>query len=250
VVLHLVLLLLAPRLHFEGPESRQDVREPEIVTMEIIILDAPLAVLDQPLVPSQTEAIQGGGGIAPSNGPVQQQGQNSAPVFQLQTGGNAPGAAPTGVPGPGGRDALQPGYGDSRLYVTPDPFPMSSRNLTPEQIYAERLQERIQAVNDSIAAGIRRDSNTRDWMFGRWGLASDGLHLGGITIPRQLVPSPAPSGDNQTREAGREQQRQRDEIQRQEAARERQRIQDERNRAAREAADQRRSGGAETTSGQ
>lgn len=247
VLLHLVLILLAPRLHFESPLP-PDVREREIVTMEILILEAPPTTIpDQLPVPPRANAIQGGGGGDPSTVLNPPQGGNDGPVFQQPETGNAPATSPAGVPGPRGRDPLQPGYGDSRLYVTPDPFPGASRNRTPNEIYAERLQARINAVNDSIAAGIRRDSNTRDWMFGRWGLAADGLHLGGVTIPRQLIPSPAPTGDNMTREAGREQQRQRDEIQRQEAERERRRIQDERARATRDAAGQRRSGGAETT---
>jgi hypothetical protein len=79
-------------------------------------------------------------------------------------------------------------------------------------------------------------------MLGGWGISSEGVHLGGITIPRALVPNVAPSGDNRTRETIQERQRQRDEIIRQEEERERARTREERTEATREAEERRRAG--------
>jgi hypothetical protein len=114
---------------------------------------------------------------------------------------------------------LRPGFRDQRLYVTPSPLPARPQQ-TPYDEYRAHLQARIDAVNDSMGVAARRDARTADWTLtdgsgNRWGLSPEGLHLGGITIPRALLPLPGPTGDNQSLEAERERQRQRDEIQRQ-----------------------------------
>lgn len=153
----------------------------------------------------------------------------------------APAAAPGGTPAGQGsaRDALRPGYRDPRLYVDPKALGVQGEQQSSHEKYMEHLQARIDAVNDSMGAAAAREQAAKDWTFRdkngkRWGLSEDGLHLGGLTVPRALVPLPGPTGDNQSLEAAREQQRQRDEIRRQEEAGERRDTLRERARAIRE----------------
>jgi hypothetical protein len=159
-----------------------------------------------------------------------------------------PAAAPTETPaaaGPGSaRDALRPGFRDSRLYVAPQEIVPDRR--TDHERYMEHLQARVDALNDSIQSGLPvTDWTVTDRDGKRWGLSPEGLHLGGVTVPRALLPLPAATGDNAQLERAREQQRQRDEIQRQEAERERRETREERIRATRERqeAERRRRGG-------
>jgi hypothetical protein len=67
-----------------------------------------------------------------------------------------------------------------------------------------------------------------------------GLHLGGITIPKQILPLPPSTGTNQKQEEGRKAQREREEIQRQEEARERREGQKESIEATRKRKDEER----------
>ncbi len=148
--------------------------------------------------------------------------------------GDAAADAPSGG---SARDALRPGYRDPRLYVAPRPLQTEER--TDLERYMDHVQARIDAVNDSMAASARRESSTADWTItddsgNRWGVSSEGLHLGGITIPSALVPLPGATGDNQTREGARERERQREEIRRQEEDREREATRNERIEAIRE----------------
>jgi hypothetical protein len=148
-----------------------------------------------------------------------------APAPADGAGQSPPAAGGEQPAGPSTRDALQPGYRDPRLYVAPRPLPELGQQTDHER-YMEHLQARIDAVNDSMAVEARRNSTTADWTVtdgsgNRWGLSSDGLHLGGVTIPRELLPLPGATGDNQRLQEERDRQRQRDEIQRQEEARER-----------------------------
>lgn len=147
---------------------------------------------------------------------------------------DAPAVAPPAESGSG--VGLRPGYSDPRLYVNPEPIPLAN-DQTRHERYMEHLAARIEALNDSTYGGPNTDWTVRDDEGRRWGLSEDGLHLGGVTIPRFLLPLPGATGTNQTIEEQRERQRQRDEIQRQEADRERDRIREERARAIREGRD-------------
>lgn len=135
-------------------------------------------------------------------------------------------------PGAGSvRDVLQPGYRDPRLYAPSNDFPELEKS--EHERYLEHLQARIDAVNDSIGVAAQRNRRTSDWTVtdgsgNKWGLSPEGLHLGGITVPRGLLPLPAPTGDNQSLEAERERQRMREEIERQEEATDRSQRQRER----------------------
>ena len=146
------------------------------------------------------------------------------------------------------RDALRPGYQDPRLYVDPDALGVRGEAPSSHEKYMEHLQARIDAVNDSMGVVAAREKAAKDWTFRdkngkRWGLSDEGLHLGGITVPPALVPIPRSTGDNQSIEAGREQQRQRDEIRRQEETRVRRDTMEARSQATRERNDARRPGG-------
>lgn len=160
---------------------------------------------------------------------------------------------PPATPAPGdqtrrsAQDALRPGYRDPRLYVVPDQYPELRR--TEHEVYMEHLEARIDALNDSMNVASARDRTTSDWTVtdrdgNKWGLDGDGLHLGGVTVPRAILPLPGPTGDNARLAEERERQRQRDEIQRQEEDRRRRETQDERIDATRGANDAaRRNGG-------
>ena len=212
---HLLLLLISPfaiRVGIPpGASSAGSAPQESTFGLEMIIAipseTAPENPIETPRTsgPSPPAATAIPGRAAP-------QGAVGVPGgFQTPVGG--------GDTGPPARDALRPGYRDSRLYVAPPPFRDSNR--APEEVYREHLQARIDAVNDSLGVAASRNSTTRDWTFTdrsgrRWGLSPDGLHLGGVTIPDELVPRPTPTGDNQTRQAAEERIRQRDEIRRQE----------------------------------
>lgn len=136
------------------------------------------------------------------------------------------------------REALRPGYRDPRLYVDPKALGVTGESKSAHEEYMEHLQARIDAVNDSMGAVAAREKAAKDWTFRdkegrRWGVSDEGLHLGGVTVPKELVPVPRATGDNQSLEAAREKQRQRDEIRRQEEVRERRDTLDARSRATR-----------------
>lgn len=148
---------------------------------------------------------------------------------------------PRGAPGGRGsaRDALRPGYRDPRLYVAPDPLGLRREQQSAHEKYMEHLQARIDAVNDSMGVAAAREAAAKDWTFRdkdgkRWGLSPDGIHLGDITIPNEVVPMPRSTGDNMTREAIEEERRQREEIRRQEEMRARRDTMQARTRAIRE----------------
>lgn len=220
LAVHLLLLLLSPLVvQFESP---------------------PGAVADQPAAPDQAFGLEMVVPIpsenAPENPPVQERPEDEPPVTpttrpQLQApiqpsqGGQTPPAdAPAAPSGPSARESIRPGFSDSRLYVTPDEFPELRK--TEHERYMERLQARLDAVNDSMGVAAARERRTSDWTYTdgsgrRWGLSPDGLHLGDITVPPYLIPLPAATGDNQSLEAERERLRMREEIQDQEGRRER-----------------------------
>jgi hypothetical protein len=136
------------------------------------------------------------------------------------------------------REALRPGYRDPRLYVDPRALGVRGEEKSAHEKYMEHLQARIDAVNDSMGAVAARERAAKDWTFRdkegrRWGISDEGLHLGGLTVPKELVPVPRATGDNQSLEAAREEQRQRDEIRRQEETRERRDTLEQRTRATR-----------------
>lgn len=141
------------------------------------------------------------------------------------------------------REALRPGYRDSRLWVAPDPLRVEEQ-LSNHERYMEHLEGRVAAINDSIAGtGPNTDWTTKDEKGRRWGLSPDGLHLGGITVPRELIPIPRATGDNASLEAAREKQRQREEIQRQEDRRARERAREEAAKATRARKEAEKKGG-------
>jgi hypothetical protein len=101
---------------------------------------------------------------------------------------------------------------------------------TDQQKYMDHLRERIEASNDSAwASGSHpnTDWTTKDSKGRKWGVDEKGLHLGGLTIPKQILPLPPSTGTNEKQEEARKEQQQREEIQRQEEARERRKGQKE-----------------------
>src|SRR5690606_15748281 len=117
----------------------------------------------------------------------------------------------------------RPGFRDPRLYVDPAVEALKRTDTrSNHERYMEHLTARIQASNDSAGVASRApdtDWTVRDGSGRRWGLSEEGLHLGPLTTPPQLVPRPGATGDNASIEAEREERRQREEIERQEADR-------------------------------
>ena len=236
ILVHLLLLLLSPLVIEIGiPPGAAVVTEdtPEPFGLEMIVAipsaDAPEIPLaeaprPEPVVPPRPRVDQPAATV-PSDVDVP-----PSPVPGDQTTRSA-------------RDALRPGFRDPRLYVTPKQFPELEK--TEHERYMEHLQARIDAVNDSMMIASNRERRTSDWTVtdgagNRWGLSPDGLHLGGLTIPRELLPLPGATGDNASIQAEREQQRQRDEIRRQEEDRQRRETQDDRIDATRQDEERRR----------
>jgi hypothetical protein len=70
---------------------------------------------------------------------------------------------------------------------------------TDEEIMRARVAGRIGAFNDSIAAEEARRNREADWTKrdgngGRWGVSNDGIHLGKITLPKELFAFAPPPG--------------------------------------------------------
>ena len=159
-------------------------------------------------------------------------------------GATGPGAAQGGAGAAGAGGRLRPGFRDPRLYVGPSALPASPTGTAGNhERYMESLTRRIEASNDSVGISSREpntDWTVRDRSGNRWGLSEDGLHLGPLTIPDELVPRPAATGSNQKLEEAREEQRQREEIRRQEEDRARRAEQERAVRETRERAERER----------
>jgi hypothetical protein len=128
-------------------------------------------------------------------------------------------------------DRLRPGYRDPRLYVDQKIEELKQVDTRSDiQKYRDRLQAAIQASNDSAwAQGSHpnTDWTTTDRNGRKWGVDEKGVYLGGIRIPKALVPTPRATGTNKELEAERQRQKQHDEIQRQEETAARKKTQDE-----------------------
>ncbi len=249
ILVHLVVLLLSPLfIQTIFPPGGNVSIAPRQVTdfgMQAIIAIPSENAPDTPDTPARELAE-----VTPST-PTATTPAPDASDAPLQPGAGDPSpAAPAqpvdAAPGDGGNDALRPGYSDPRMYVTPSPYIFDRR--TDHERYMEGFRARIDAVNDSMGLAAARQRDATDWTTtdangNRWGLSPEGLHLGGITIPRVLLPLPGATGDNASREAAAERQRQREEIQRQEAERERRDTQNERIEATREDRDRARDSG-------
>lgn len=236
VVAHLLVLLLSPlfvRVDVPpGATASAPVQPSEAFGLEAIVAIPSENAPEQPV--ARDEPVQ-----RPPTPP------RSLPRAQTPTPSAVPtpSAAPGDQPRRSANDALRPGYRDARLYVVPNQFPELEK--TEHEVYMEHLQARIDALNDSMMVASNRERRTSDWTYtdkdgDKWGLSPDGLHLGGVTIPRAVLPLPGATGDNTQIMEERERQRQRDEIQRQEEDRERTETQNERIEETRRARDQAR----------
>ncbi|MEX0912064.1 MAG: hypothetical protein WD737_01330 [Gemmatimonadota bacterium] len=237
IVAHLLLLVVSPVIfRFEvpggGAATASDASARPFGLEAIVAIPSDNAP-EFPAAEEQPEEP-----VVEDAGPPQQATDQPAQPGQAPPADAAPGGA---APGGSARDVLRPGYRDPRLYAPTNEFPELQQ--TEHERYMEHLRARLEAVNDSLTGAAGRNQRTSDWSItdrdgNRWGLSPDGLHLGGFTVPRELLPLPGPTGDNRTLEAERERLRMRDEIQRQEEAGERARTQDERIEAIRDEAQQ------------
>jgi hypothetical protein len=218
VLLHLVLLLLSPLVLRLGPppgevEGERALARPELRALEI----AQARALTPEAPPPAASAPPRERVLVPVPGPA--------------TGQPLPGEARSAPPAESPPPGLRPGPRDPRLWIAPRELPPPPE-LSEHEVYMERLRARLDAVNDSMGMGApNTDWTTTDAAGRRWGLSPAGVHLGGITIPRELLPIPMTSSEREAEV--RERQRQREEIQRDEAERERRRILRERERVPR-----------------
>ncbi|MEN8375334.1 MAG: hypothetical protein ABFS34_07785 [Gemmatimonadota bacterium] len=85
-------------------------------------------------------------------------------------------------------DRLRPGaVRDPRLWRDHGPAYLLPPE-TPEEAILRGLLPRLALLNDSIAAELEADRRASDWTFTdsqgrRWGISSEGIHLGTITLP-------------------------------------------------------------------
>jgi hypothetical protein len=197
----------------------------------VVPVASPSATAEEPASPAEETRT------AERSPPAEREREVGRPVSDGSEAGGAPAAD---SPERGSvTEALRPGYSDGRLWVNPRELRVE-RDAPRHDTYMEHLQARIDALNDSTYSG---GPNT-DWTFAdkegrRWGLSEKGLHLGGITIPKALLPVPRSTGTNADQEEERERIRQREEIIRQEGDRARE---EERERS-RKAAEERRGRG-------
>lgn len=105
--------------------------------------------------------------------------EEEAPVASPEEEPSAPEAEE-----PSAAERLRPSEADPRIWR-----PVSPRRaeLTDEERARIRIYGKLQAWNDSVAAGAELGPNT-DWTFTddegrRWGLSPGKLHLGGLTLP-------------------------------------------------------------------
>jgi hypothetical protein len=257
VVLHLVVLSLFVLFLRFGPALGPG--EPPRPTEEVqyFDLDFPTGGAPTGIPAASTPASASASApAAPANGIARPRRPEEEPlVFPSRpapaegpsgvVGGAQPGAAGAGAgqggaagesggqAGAGGSigDRLRPGYRDPRLYVDQKIEALKEVDTRSDiQKYRDRLQAAIQASNDSAwAQGSHpnTDWTTTDRNGRKWGVDEKGVYLGGIRIPKALVPTPRATGTNKELEAARQRQKQHDEIQRQEEAAARKKTQDE-----------------------
>ncbi|MBI4410137.1 MAG: hypothetical protein HY561_10545 [Gemmatimonadetes bacterium] len=175
--IHLLVVLLSPTfIDFGAPRLRGGLAPPErplqglrvydVVINENLPADAPL-VLPRERVPQF---------VAPR--------------------ATAPGLAAPAAPGrlltPAER--LAPRVRDRRLWVLPNQLPPAPKS--DEERMRERVYARIEALNDSLAGLAEAHRRANDWTLkgedgSRWGISSEGIHLGKITIPAPSFGAPA-----------------------------------------------------------
>ena len=93
-------------------------------------------------------------------------------------------------------DRLRPTYIDPRITTT-TAFPPAEK--TGAEAVRARIEDRLAAWNDSIAAEAEADRREDDWTIKgkdgtRWGVSSEGLHIGKITIPAKSIAFSPPPG--------------------------------------------------------
>jgi hypothetical protein len=175
----------------------------------------------------------------------QRQREREIPAAALPWGVVTPPAEVEGAPGrdPGTvtRDPLRYRMGAREVWRPQSPLP--PEELSPDERVRARVAAQLKEYNDSIAAEEAARANALDWTTrtasgGRWGVSPEGVHLGSITLPRWLVPTPAVSPEKRAEFAGRE--RNWAELQRQAERIEIREVFDDRVRAIRERNEQER----------
>jgi len=194
LLLHLLLLLVSPRFfRIGGPPARP--------AAAARLPQAPPGVRIYELVPRAPAVPAPSPPPAPSAEP--ERARAPGPATPARPGaGPAAGAPATPAPGPstpaapaapGVAERLAPRIGDRRLWILPRDLPVLPKS--DEEAARERIYARIEALNDSLRAEAAAALSARDWTIKtadgkRWGISSEGIHLGDITLPLPALAAP------------------------------------------------------------
>lgn len=178
-LIHLVIFLVSPWFIDVGPPASESQRaQPRVEAPEGMRVYAITPVAEAaPPIEAQVEPPE------PTPQPARPEPEPRPLPGEARGATDAPVRSPT--------ERLRPELHDRRLWVMPDELPM------PEKSDIERVRERVygrlEELNDSLMMAEDAANRARDWTFTdedgkRWGISPEGIHLGGITLPRQLVP--------------------------------------------------------------
>jgi hypothetical protein len=222
-VLHLLFLVLSPLFLRLGPPPGDSLGEQAMARPEMRALEL------SRVEPASPEAAS-----AAARAPTPPAERSIVPIPGPPSAAAPAGEARSASPGEAAAPGLRIGPRDPRLWVAPREFP-APPEPTEHERYMSHLRARLDAANDSMGIGPNLDWTTTDAEGRRWGLSPAGIHLGGVTVPRELLPLPRPSAEQEY--ADGERRRQREEILRDEDARERERVRNERDRRPRRSGD-------------
>lgn len=175
-LLHLLALLIfrfdLPDLYpLPSPPGEDAVERPSGMRVyDIVAVDAP-AVIPREEQPAQTQQ----GAVAPR--PPQETSEEQP----------RPPEDPAARPGrPSIAERLAPRLTDAELWAAvPLPEELEAHR---DEVVLRRLEDRLAAYNDSMAAAAAAAGRAVDWTVkdkngGRWGVSPEGIHLGGVTLP-------------------------------------------------------------------
>ena len=147
-----------------SPERRPAAPGMRVYQIEVVTGEAP--PIEEPVTRPRPQA-------APATAEPSAEGPSEG-------GGTARVAAPS--------ERLRPrDVGDPRLWA---PLPvLVERTVTPAEAAREHLYGRLEALKDSLAMEADAARRATDWTIKgpggqRWGISSEGIHLGGITLPK------------------------------------------------------------------
>lgn len=133
--------------------------------------------------------------------PVDPPAEEEADDVVLEDGATADGEQATGEQADDAMDAsavdrLRSGGRDPRLWERPEFVVAPPEEPGVAEKARQNLAARLDAVNDSVLASEEAARRANDWTYTddsgrRWGISSEGIHLGGLTLPGPRFDVPA-----------------------------------------------------------